>query len=36
MLYLEADYIYIKNPGNISINDPISDFQLTAGISYSL
>lgn len=35
-IYLEADYIYIKNPGNVSANDPISDFQLTAGISYSL
>jgi len=35
-VYLEADYIYIKNPGNVSTNDPISDFQLTVGVSYSL
>jgi hypothetical protein len=35
-VYLEADYLYIKHPGNISTNDPIRDFQLTAGISYSL
>ncbi len=35
-VYLEADYIYIKNPGNVSTNAPIHDLQLTAGISYSL
>ncbi len=35
-LYAEGDFIYIQNPGNISTNPPLSDFQLTAGISYSL
>ncbi|HBK57982.1 MAG TPA: hypothetical protein DDZ37_01180 [Spirochaetaceae bacterium] len=35
-VYLEADYIYIKNPDNVSANAPIRDFQLTASISYSL
>ena len=34
--YAQADYIYIKNPGNISANAPISDVQLTVGFSYTL
>jgi len=33
--YAQADYIYIKNPGNLSSADPISDIQLTVGCSYS-
>ncbi len=35
-IYGQADYIYIKNPGNISANAPRSDVQLTLGCSYSL
>lgn len=35
-IYAEGDFIYIQNPGNISTNPPISDVQLTAGVSYSL
>ncbi|HEY9054839.1 MAG TPA: hypothetical protein VIO60_08470 [Rectinemataceae bacterium] len=32
----QVDYIHIRNPGNLSANPPISDVQVTAGISYKL
>jgi hypothetical protein len=34
-VYGQADFVYIKHPGNISSNAPISDVQLTIGCSYS-
>ncbi|AEC02681.1 hypothetical protein [Parasphaerochaeta coccoides] len=36
MAYGQMDYIHVKNPGNISTNAPINDFQVTLGVSYSL
>ncbi len=35
-VYGQLDYISITNPGNISTNAPISDVQVTLGVSYSL
>ncbi|MDD3669713.1 MAG: hypothetical protein PHP38_03005 [Sphaerochaetaceae bacterium] len=35
-VYAQADFIHIVNPGNISSTAPISDVQLTFGVSYSL
>jgi hypothetical protein len=35
-VYGQLDYISITNPGNISTNAPISDMQMTLGVSYSL
>ena len=35
-VYGQADFIYIVNPGNISINDPIYDFQFSIGLSYKM
>ena len=35
-VYAQGDFISIVNPGNISTNDPISDVQLSFGVSYSL
>ncbi len=32
----QADYVHIWNPGNHSTNDPVSDLQLSVGVSYSL
>ncbi|MGI6440112.1 MAG: hypothetical protein ACOX0W_07605 [Sphaerochaetaceae bacterium] len=34
-VYGEVDYVLIVNPGNNSSRSPISDIQLTAGISYA-
>ncbi|AEC02682.1 hypothetical protein [Parasphaerochaeta coccoides] len=34
--YGQANYIHVKNPGNISTNAPVNDFQVTLGVSYSL
>ena len=35
-VYGQLDYISIVNPGNLSTNAPISDVQVTLGVSYSL
>lgn len=35
-VYAQGDFINIVNPGNLSSNEPISDIQLSFGISYSL
>lgn len=35
-LYTEVDYILITNPNNNNNNRPISDVQLTLGLSYAL
>jgi len=35
-VYGQLDYINIVNPGNLSTNLPISDVQVTLGVSYSL
>ncbi|HHU88898.1 MAG TPA: hypothetical protein GXZ38_06055, partial [Spirochaetales bacterium] len=35
-VYGQADFIYIVNPGNISTNDPIYDFQFSVGLSYKM
>lgn len=35
-VYAQGDFVNIVNPGNISSNAPIKDFQLTFGLSYSL
>ena len=34
--YGSVDFIYVKNPGNLSYISPRSDLQLTLGISYAL
>ena len=34
--YAQADLVHIINPGNIKTNPPITDVQLTVGVSYSL
>ena len=34
--YGSVDFIYVKNPGNLSSISPRSDLQLTLGISYAL
>ncbi len=35
-VYGQADFIYILNPGNISTNPAIYDFQFSVGVSYKL
>ncbi|MFA5698968.1 MAG: hypothetical protein WC954_04445, partial [Sphaerochaeta sp.] len=35
-LFAQGDYIWIKNPKNISSNPPIHDLQLSFGIRYTL
>lgn len=35
-VYGQADFVHVINPGNLKNNDPISDFQFTFGVSYSL
>jgi hypothetical protein len=35
-VYGQTDWIYKVNPGNISTNDPVSDLQISFGITYSL
>lgn len=34
--YASADFIFVKNPGNISTLSPKTDLQLTIGLSYEL
>lgn len=36
LAYGSMDFIYVKNPGNISTLSPNSDLQLTIGLSYEL
>jgi len=35
-VFAQADFINIANPGNVSANAPVSDIQLSFGVSYSL
>jgi hypothetical protein len=34
--FVQADYIHVTNPGNISTNPAIQDVQVTIGVKYSL
>ncbi|MGI6481092.1 MAG: hypothetical protein ACOXZ2_05860 [Sphaerochaetaceae bacterium] len=36
MFMEQADFVHVINPGNLQANPPISDFQFTFGVSYSL